>query len=294
MKHLYPICGLKPVAVALLLCVSAAFVSCGGSSRDEISASALKSQLNDGLKNSGEDFHYASVKVGYYEENSDRARYVLRQLAAAGVLTYEVERIETKVSVKSGYDWWTGRTSYKQVNKKVCFVHVALTDAGKKAVLKELPESVLEEDADLANNRREDYYPEQEVPEQEYFPEPKAETAAAEPAPAPAPEPKPQQANPETPKAEPAPAPEPKPKSEYEQAKEREHSETVCVRTYKMRVTKVRNIRLSDGEARFEVIVECYDVTPFGRVFNNVYEGDKSLHRGEAVYFEDKGWKVMD
>jgi len=288
MKHSYSTCGLKHAALVLLLCASAAFVSCGSSSRDEVSASQLKSQLNDRLEIEGEDFHYASVKVGFYEENSEAERYKLRKLAAAGVLTYEVQRMDAKVSVKTGYDWWSGRSIYKQVNKKVCFVTVALTDAGRKCVLKELPEPVEEEDSDLLNPNDE-YYPEFDVPEKETFSDKKAEQNL-EPVSTPDSEAK----QPETePEAE-APAPEAKPKSEYEQAKEREHSETIYVRTYKMRVTKVRNIRILDGEARFEAIVERYDVTPFGRVFDRVYEGDKTLARCGAVYYEDKGWKVED
>ncbi len=288
MKHSYSTCGLKHAALVLLLCASSAFVSCGGSSRDEISASRLKSQLNDRLEIEGEDSHYTSVKVGFYEENSEAERYKLRQLAAAGVLTYEVQRMDAKVSVKTGYDWWSGRSIYKQVNRKVCFVNVTLTDAGRKCILPVLPEPVEEEDRDLINPNDE-YYPEFDVPEKETFSEPKTEQN-----PEPVSTPDPEVEQPETePEAE-APAPDAKPKSEYEQAKERENPMTFNVSTYKMRVTKVRNIRILDGEARFEAIVERYDVTPFGRVLDRVYEGDKTLVRCSAVYYEDKGWKVED
>ncbi len=280
MKHLFSSGALKRAALMLLLCATASFVSCGGSSRDELSASKLKSLVSDDIEKYAQDLHYTSLKLGFYEQNNEDERYKLRQLAAAGVLTYKVERIEHKVSVRTGYDWWTGRTTYKQVTKKAHFVTATLTEAGRKCILRDLPEPMDDVDSDLVNNNDEDY-PEFDVPEKEVFPEDQKTQPAAEPA-----------AEPEAEQPAAEPAAEPKAKSEYEQAKDRENPSFFDLRTCKMRVSKVRNIRLSDGEARFEAILEYHDVTPFGRVIDHVYNGDKKLVRGSAIYYEDKGWTL--
>ena len=106
----------------LLTCIS--IVSC--TSQDKLSKSTIKNLVTEELNKKNLLHQYATIEVGYYEENDEDERYELRKLAAAGVITYKAERIETKVRVKDGYtfDYNTYRVvdQYKTVTRYKYFV----------------------------------------------------------------------------------------------------------------------------------------------------------------------------
>ncbi len=279
-KQIFTLLSLALFAVAL--------VGCNSDSRSEISAGTIKSLVEEQMAQEGADADYGTVKTGYYELNDNKSRYELRKLAAAGVITYNCERIEGYSNVRNGYDWWTGRYSYKKVKKYFYFVNVELTSDGRKCVVDQLPELDVEVDEDMIQPEI-GYYPEFDVPETEVFPEdvkPEANVEAeAEPEAA-------VDAEPETVvEAEPEVKVE-KDKTPLEIAREKEKSEIYDVLLYRVRVVKARNILLSpiEGAADAEIITEIYDVTPFGRVMNKVIDGVRDCDDVSLRYYEDKGW----
>lgn len=48
------------------------------------------------------------------------------------------------------------------------------------------------------------------------------------------------------------------------------------------------------GQGEAEVILEYCDVTPFGRILNDIRDGDKILNKWEFVYYNDSGWTIAD
>lgn len=122
------------------LTVALAFLTaCSGDNASRISPSTVKALVTESLKEDAEAEEFNVVKLGYYEENDEDARYTLRKLAAAGVITYDVERIETSRRIKNGYtiDYRTYRLvdAYRTIKGKAYFVHADLTDEGRKWVL---------------------------------------------------------------------------------------------------------------------------------------------------------------
>lgn len=270
-----------------LLVVTLCLGACSTSSRSELSAGTIKDLASEQLKLEGKDAKYRTIKTGYYELNNQKDRYTLRKLAAAGVITYKCDRIKSSGYVKNGYDWWSGKTQYRKVNKNYYFVDVQLTKAGQRCVVDELPEIEEQIDEDLLQPEPE-YYPEFDVPEEEVFPEDiVAEEKAVEEKPAaeaqPASETQKQEAA--TPEVE---------KTPLELAREKEYSTEHFVLCYRIKVIKARNIELNPnaGRAEAECIVAYYDVTPFGRIYNQVIDDMRDAYNVDLKYYEDKGWVV--
>ena len=221
---------------------------------------------------------FNTVKLGYYEENDEDARYTLRKLAAAGVITYDVERVETARRIKNGYtvDYRTHRLveAYRTIKGQVVFVHADLTDEGRKWVVAELPEPPVTEDK-FFKPMDYVYYPEFDAPEKDVFPGEAQETAPAT---------RKAEEKSETPNADPT--------TDYEKAKAREKITTEFVKCYSVKVVDVRNIFVRDGKAKADFVLEAFDVSPFGRIYNQVYENTHTLGTATFTYYQDKKWVV--
>ena len=85
-------------SVQVLLLVSVVFVlsGCETHSPDRISGNDILKQFNEYLKTNAMEQAYFPITVGTFEYNDDTQRYKLRQLEAADIITYDVER----------YAWW--------------------------------------------------------------------------------------------------------------------------------------------------------------------------------------------
>ncbi len=241
------------------------------------------------------DYHQTTtVKTGYYELNDAEDRLKLVKLAAAGMITYKATNIiETKKTR------WYGTRKYDHV-----FVEVALTEEGKKYVVsdeeyekiqKEIEESRL--DKDLMTPNTDKTYPEDAVAGEGDIPVIDDEPVQAEgdmdrltdednaqlkkelQAPS---------------SAATAVAPKKQP-SAYEQAKEKENSTYVRVKSHKIELYKVRDIKctqtmLENGEAKAVIILETVDVTPFGRILDGKADGEKKAEKVEFSLYTD-GWR---
>ena len=84
----------------------------------------------------------------------------------------------------------------------------------------------------------------------------------------------------------------PEPKTDYDKAKVKEHKETKYVKTHSLKVTDARNILVREGVATADVIVDSYDVSPFGRILKYERDGMHEIYEVSFVYYQDKGWVV--
>ncbi len=266
------------------------FTSCGGNETGVLTTADVESAVEKELFPLMDYYTTETFKVGYYQENDSDDRYKLRQLAAAGVITYKAECV-----IENRRSYWG--------NRKVehIFVTVALTKAGQKLTVsdQELEEWKAEiakrqADQDMQNADAGKSYPEYAVMEEEDMPviddqpvEPKPEQETA-----PASQDSRAAA---TPAATPAA---PEYQTAYEKALEKVSTSLVNVKLYKVDIYKVRNIlctpaMLEQGKAQAEVIMEIVDVTPFGRILGGVLEGDKRRERVDFIKYTD-GWVVED
>ena len=231
---------------------------------------------------------YTPFKVGYYEENDDDDRYELRKLAAAGVITYDVKRIEEKVRIWDGYEMddrtyrWVDK--YKTVSEYRYFVTTELTDAGKKLMVYSIPRYEEKPDKYLTPPPHQSF-PEDTVSRKENWGDevetPKASSSSVS----------------NTVKSNNSSGTEPKrdePKTEYEKEKAREHTTDMWVKTHSLKVMDARNILVKDGEAMAIVIVDYKDVTPFGRILKYNREGEHEVFKVSFQYWQDLGWTVEE
>ena len=229
---------------------------------------------------------YTRFKVGYYEENDEDERFELRQLAATGVITYDVKRIEQKVRVWDGYEMdnrtyrWVDK--YKTVSEYRYFVTTELTDAGKKLMVYARPRYEEKPDKYLTPPPYQKF-PEDTVSRKENWGDkedaPKSSSSSAS----------------SSAKSDNTPFTESKkeePKTEYEKEKAREHTTDMWVKTHSLKVMDARNILVKDGEAAALVIVDYTDVTPFGRILRYHREGEHEVLKVSFQYWQDLGWTV--
>ncbi len=237
-----------------------------------------------------------SLKTGYYELNDEAARYKLRKLAAAGMITYSAQNIiETKKS------YW-GDRKYDHV-----FVEVALTEEGQKYVVSaeeyEKRKAEVEEFYKKLQNEEvidKNAFPEAQVAEEENVPvldeTLKKAPAQEEEEAAPAVE---EEAVGEI--AETAPKKESQAaasKSAYEKACDKVHSEEVWVETVQWELSDVENIKctqemLEQGVAKATAVFECVKSTPFGRILEGDYEGETERNKIDFELYAD-GWKTKE
>ena len=263
-----------------LIAALALIAACSSDDASRISPSTIKDLVTENLNEDAKADVYGVVKLGYYEENDEAARHTLRKLAAAGVITYEAERVETVRRIKGGYtvDYRTHRLveAYKTIKGQTCFVNTSLTDEGRKWVVAELPEPPVKEDK-FFKPMDYVYYPEFDSPEKCAFPGEDTQEAVRQP--------QKSEEKTEAPKTEPA--------TEYEKAKAREKTATEFVKCYSVKVVDVRNIFVRDGKAKADFVLEAFDVSPFGRIYNQVYENTHTLGTATFTYYQDKKW-VLD
>jgi hypothetical protein len=145
-----------------IACSLLAMVSCGHSP-EKISKKEIIKEANRILKNSATYFVSDEIEIGTYECNDESEREFLRKLEAAGLITYNVERIawweksfrsETKTYLETEYYWgysYQVPKSYKQKKAVYNFedhyiVTVALTEKGQKYVVNEIPKPINEDE----------------------------------------------------------------------------------------------------------------------------------------------------
>ena len=69
---------------------------------------------------------------------------------------------------------------------------------------------------------------------------------------------------------------------------------------YKLKVYKVKNLicteeSMKDGKASCDAILEVSDSTPFERILNSAYKGDRQMAKNiKFFYYIDKGWQVKN
>jgi hypothetical protein len=263
---------------ALFACMYA--VSC--TNQNKLPESTIKDLVTEELNKENLLNQYATIEVGYYEENDEDERYELRKLAAAGVISYKVERIEAKVRVRDGYtyDYNTYRVvdKYKTVTRYKYFVETALTPKGDSLAVAYIPRYEAEPDEYLQYPEFRTY-PEDAVSREEVFDDEGQPVEIVEDE---------KKTETETEEVTEKPAP----KTDYDKAKAKEHKETKYVKTHSLKVTDARNILVREGVATADVIVDSYDVSPFGRILKYEREGMHEIYEVSFVYYQDKGWAV--
>lgn len=254
--------------------------SCGDSS--QFTKGTAESAASEVMQVLEDNYNYSTVKTGYYECDDDGDRLKLRKLAAAGVVTYKAEKV---TDVRGG--WYSYNVDH-------VFVTVALTEEGQKYVLTQEEVDAIDEarskagvDEDLHYSAMDEEYPEDAVPVEETFPGDKAGSSPSDSGSA--------SSSSSADYSSTSSSSDAAEMSAYEKAKARENSETVYVETFKVRVAKARNLRcteemMKDGKATAEVIIECFDVTPFGRILGGVREGERDINKLSFIYYNDKGW----
>lgn len=314
MKTLFKLSVLVLAGSLLLSCVS---------SPNRLSSGEIVRQYNKMMKKAATNEYFVDLEVGKYEENSSAERLILRQLEAAGIVTYEVAR----------YPWWekTFRTyrkavpvtkyywgyayqdeEYRTVKENVYnfedhyIVGVGLTRKGKSLVVEERPEPVYETDKDLADPEIDpDKYAWNKKDLTENWPEienpfiQKEEPAAPAQKPAAPAQAEDRPATPSTPADEPEEDP-----TERIDARKYEaynaldlNSEDVILKAFSVKAVKARNIQISTAsgtpKATAEVILTSYGTTDAGRILEGAENGFHQLATVTLTYYQDKGW-VLD
>ena len=300
------------LTVAIIMMASLFTASC--SKRDRLPERKITKLVSTELDNRNVTVGYADVTTGYYELNDEGARYRLRKLEAAGLITYKAECVIEKkqdralTGYRYGY-WWEDPTpvySYRTVEYRHYFVNVQLTEAAKQYLV----------DTIIPNKREPDFlfltvldgdYPEDAVsweegdvpvinPEKKESPksqnqdteshdtvasddyEPETDTAVKD--------------EPEKVKEkEVTSAPK---ESVYEQTLKKCHSKVVHVRLYHLKVNKVANIRVNGiaGTAECQCQILLNEVTPFGRILGGYKEKQCFYASPSFVFYQDKGWFI--
>ena len=266
MRTIYHIIKLSLLCLCITSCTNSNLLKKASSTY--IPESTIHKIVTEELEKENLLTRYTPFKVGYYEENDDDNRYELRKLAAAGVITYDVKRIEEKVRVWDGYEMdnrtyrWVDK--YKTVSEYRYFVTTELTDVGKKLMVYSIPRYEEKPDKYLIPPPHQSF-PEDTVSRKENWGDevetPKASSSSVS----------------NTAKSNNSSGTEPKrdePKTEYEKEKAREHTTDMWVKTHSLKVMDARNILVKDGEAMAIVIVDYKDVTPFGRILKYNREGE--------------------
>lgn len=284
------------VVLGLIICcgIVLCFASCSDS-RESISDSTAKKLFKKEMKRLNKMEQTFSIQTGYYECNDNDTRYKLRQLAANDIITYKCdivkkqERVQKTRRVQAGYfyRYWTTESYYVNEEIDTYFVTVALTEKGQKLVSEEKEIEPSDDEKDMKNDMEIDYskFPETNVDIVEF-----PSAAAGEPVAAEEEDPG---CDPEidTPEAAAGNGG----TSDYDKAKAKESIDFVTLVAYEISIVKARNVeKTGDNTARAEIVVEYADVTPVGRIFMGVYEGQRFLAPGISYkFYEDKGWQLV-
>lgn len=276
-----------------MMSVSCLLCSCSDS-QDSISERQILKQCNKMLEESASDKAFCTIKTGYYELNSQSSRYELRRLAAAGLITYDVERYgwwKKEVHTyreRAGlnyytYDWNYTTRSYTTYDYKEHFiVKVALTDKATPLLVDSLPLPKEIEDLDL---KQPDFnpndYPEGKVEYAESWPRiprPDEKVAEGEEETVVLDDSKEEEVVEEVAEEEPTNIDEMEEQEKaYHNAKANISTKEVYLKAYSVECVKARNIVIHDNNgmhsATAEVISEINNVTEAGRVVYSVANG---------------------
>ena len=292
--------------------------SCKTSSPDKISASDIVSQYNQYLKDSAQQEHFTVLEIGTYRR--DTSRLALRELQAAGLVTYSVQR----------YPWWERIVKpvkkpftvtryywgdeYKETTYKTVIdtsynfedhyvVTVDLTRKGRSLVVEDLPSPVEKVDKDLLQPEvDESKYAWNKVDLSESWPQilnpfPREEKEVKTVA---------------TKEAKPSSKSSNKKSSNSSSSKKwpeivridstihmayweiATSCEEVLLKSYNLKAVKARNIQIKEVDgapvASAEVIVETQNTTDAGRILDRKENGERTLVPVSLNYYIDKGW----
>ena len=299
-----------------MLVAALAFVGCS-QSPDSISESTILKQFNKQLAMEAEAEEFCPIQIGTYDCPSDAARLILRQLEAAKLITYDVERyawwersfknVRESYRVLRGNYWYSYYDTEYRTVKKTSYdfedhyvVTVALTPKGEKLAVEDIPSAVIEEDPDLIQP---DIDPSKYAwnkvdltEEWPYIPNPflepeKEEEVATEPT---AEEPKKEEE-----KSEEKPAKKEKidriDSLQYEKYVQLDqYAQNVFLKACEIEGIKARNIQIYEDngirKARAEVIVATKNTTDAGRILLDTEDDIRELVHVEFEFYQDKGW----
>ena len=295
------------------------FVGCQ-QSPNRISDKQIVKQFNQELSRLAVAKNFVEVQTGKYECNSEAERLQLRQLEAAGLLTYKVDRyawweksiknVRQAVKVKK-YNYWYGYyddTEYRWVKGpkyEFCdhyIVDVELTGRGRSISVSELPEAEKTVDKDLQSqpedvgsyawNRKDlsENWPEIKNP----FVEEKTDVEADAVRNATSAK-----------KNNEKKSDKPVAKDNTERrdslvfdsySKVQTVSDIVYLKSYEVEAVKARNIQisLSSGTpvATAEVVVKTTKVTDAGRIIDEVQNNERTTVDVVLRYYVDRGWVI--
>ena len=297
----------KYLFLMVAFCASMFFVSCSDSP-DTLSDSTAEKVISKEAKRLNWLDVYEGIRVGYFECNDNAERLKYRKLAANELVTYRCDKVmkkervrkTRKVQRRTYYGYYTDTERY-YVDELVphYFVTITLTEKGQKLVREDKEAEPSDDEKELRLDFKPDLskYPEAAVDSIE-FPETvaKAEVIEEEQKEAEQPQAEPEIDDVAETEATPAPETPVDTRSDYEKAKDKESYEIVKLQACTLDIEKVRNIlKTDDFHAVAELVLEYDDVTPVGRCFLGVYEGQRMLiKRIKFVYYQDKGWSVDD
>ena len=313
--------------VAVMLLAGVAMTACS-SSPDSISERTILKQVNELMESKAENVTYAPLMVGKFECNDEGNRLFYRQMEAAGLVEYSVERFawweRATKPVRERYkvlrhSWWDTYydTEYRWVRKTVydfCdhyIVQVWPTKKGNKLCIEALPEPVVEKDKDMKQPEEDtSKYAWNKADLSEEWPfipnpflepekpvEPEVEEVVAEEIKTYEPSVEPVAV------AEAVAAMEPEGDgvdridiNQYNAYCNRADDSTqdLWIKVCELEAVKARNIQIFERDgaryARAEVIISTVDVTDAGRIIAGKQEDERELRVFEFVYFQDKGW----
>ena len=291
-----------------------AFVGCS-QSPDSISESTILKQFNKQLAMEAAAEEYCPIQVGTYDCPNDTYRLKLRQLEAAKLITYDVERyawwersfknVRESYRVLRGSYWYSYYDTEYRTVKKTNYdfedhyvVTVTLTSKGEKLAVEDLPSAAIEEDPDLiqpeidpskyAWNKVDlteewSYIPnpflkpeeKKEVKDEPTTENPKKEEKKAE--------------NKETEKVDRIDS------LQYEKYNQLYlDAQNVFLKAVEVEGIKARNIQFYEKngsrKARAEVIVATKNTTDVGRIFLDVEDDIRQVVPVEFEFYQDKGW----
>lgn len=295
--------------------------SCSSQTRDNLPSGVVEDAVAEQMKRSMLDQSYTKLKTGYFECNEENTRITLAKLAAAGVISYKVERFawwNKHLYAGSSNGSYYGAESYKY--EEHFMVSVQLTEEGKEIMVDSIPmPEVLEDEVmkqpeiDLTtfpeNNYAKENWPEIPCPEKKETAEKKQTPTDTVAAPKEKEEErgnvnnifaeaeKKQDANTER---DAWVALDVETKTKYEVASSKQKSEIVTLKSSALVVDDVRFIQTFVDQqsglcrATAEVIVKTKDVTAAGRILDQKYDGTKLCATVNFVYYDDKGWILVD
>ncbi|MBR5333081.1 MAG: hypothetical protein IKV32_07290 [Muribaculaceae bacterium] len=306
---------LKVYSMLAVFATMSVLSSCTFHNPDEISCRDIVKEYNRVIEEQVSNMVTVPVMIGKYECNDEGERYALRQLEAAGLITYDVERlawwekafknVKHTYTAYEYYGWYSYPVEKTYWDKKESYdfedhyiVTVALTDKGKKLVIEEFPTPEGDKDMKQPEINYEEYawvkadlseeWPYIENP---FLKKEKKEEKKEEVSDSPV--------NNYTAEEEPKDKIERIDEAQYKKYKAfAPEVECVTLLAYKTEAVKARNIQIAKQEngiskATAEVIVEMVDVSDVGRIKNYVEEEQKMLYKVALTYYLDKGW-VLD